>query len=124
MLGKIVLWITAIMFGVYGVACFISPALPADYAGLAMTNADAFAEVGAMYGGLQVGFGLFCALGATRAAFYRPALTLLVLGVGLLAVGRLYSALTAETAVGSYTWSAMAYEFSTAILAGVALKKG
>jgi hypothetical protein len=124
MLGKIVLWITAVMFVVYGVACFISPALPAGYAGLAMTNGDAFAEVGAMYGGLQTGIGLFCALGATRAAFYRPALTLLLLGVGLLAVGRLYSALLAEATVGGYTWSAMAYEFGTAILAGIALKKG
>jgi hypothetical protein len=123
MLGKIVLWISAAMFTAYGIACLISPPLPAGYAGLALTNADAFAEVGAMYGGLQTGFGLFCALGALRAAFYRPALTLLVLCIGLLAVGRLVSALVGEGSVGGYTWGAMAYEFATAILAAIALRR-
>ena len=123
MLGRIVLWISAAMFTAYGIACLISPALPAGYAGLAMTNGDAFAEIGAMYGGLQTGFGLFCALGAVRAAFYRPALTLLVLCIGLLAVGRLVSALVGEGAVGGYTWGAMTYEFATAILAAIALRR-
>jgi hypothetical protein len=122
-LGKIVLWISAVIFTVYGIACFISPDLPAGYAGLAITNADAFAEIGAMYGGLQTGFGLFCALGAIRETFHRPALTLLVLCIGLLAVGRLVSTLVGEGSVGGYTWGAMIYEFGTAILAGIALRK-
>ena len=55
MLGKIILWISAVMFIGYGVACFFSPALPAGYAGLTITSGDAFSEMGAMYGGLQTG---------------------------------------------------------------------
>ena len=57
MLGKIVLWISAITFITYGLAVSFHPELPAGYAGLVMINGDAFAEIGAMYGGLQTGFG-------------------------------------------------------------------
>jgi hypothetical protein len=122
-LGKIILWVSALTFIVYGVACFFSPALPAGYAGLAITNGDAFSEMGAMYGGLQTGFGLFCLLGATRADYYRPALTLLVLCLGLLALGRTYSTITGDAAVGGYTWGAMTFEYATAILAALALRQ-
>jgi hypothetical protein len=122
-LGKIILWISAVIFISYGLMCLFSPQLPAGYAGLAITNGDAFAEIGAMYGGLQTGFGLFCLLGAVKAELYRPALTLLVLVIGSLALGRLYSTLVNGEAVGIYTYGAMAYEFTTAIVAGIALRK-
>ena len=124
MLGRIVLWISAAMFTAYGIACLISPALPAGYAGLAMTNGDAFAEIGAMYGGLQTGFGLFCLIAALKPEHYRSGLLLLVVAIGLLAVGRLYSTLVGTGEVGFYTWGAMSYEFATAIIAGIALRKG
>lgn len=123
MLGKIVLWVSAVMFIAYGIACLISPGIPATYAGLAMNTGDAFAEIGAMYGGLQTGFGVFILLGALRTEFYRPALASLVLMVGFLALARLYSTLTGDAAVGTYTYGAMAYEFTTAILAAIALRK-
>lgn len=123
MLGKIILWISTISFVSYGLACLFSPSLPAGFAGLGILNGDGFAEIGAMYGGLQTGFGLFCLMGALREELYRPALTALGVVIGCLAVGRLYSTLTTTDAVGFYTWGAMAYEFATAILAGIALKQ-
>ena len=123
MLGKIILWISGGVFIAYGLACFFSPALPAGYAGLDMTNGDAFAEIGAMYGGLQAGFGLFCVLAALKPEYTRAGLMLLVICIGLLAVGRLYSTLTGPGDVGFYPWGAMAYEFATATLAAVALRK-
>jgi Domain of unknown function (DUF4345) len=76
-----------------------------------------------MYGGLQTGFGIFCLLGALRKDLYRPALLALVLLVGGLALARLYSTVTSDLPVGSYTYGAMVYEFTTAILAGLALRK-
>ena len=123
MLGKIILWISAIIFISYGLVCLFSPQVPAGYAGLGMTNGDAFAEVGAMYGGLQTGFGLFCLLGALKADLYRPTLAALLLVVGGLALGRLYSTLTGTDPVAVYTWGAMAYESTTAIIAFLALQK-
>ena len=123
MLGKIVLWVSTITFISYGLMCLISPSVPAGYAGLEMISGDGYAEIGAMYGGLQTGFGLFCLLGALRADLYRPALALLVMVIGSLALGRLYSTISSSDPVGGYTYGAMAYEFTTAILAGLALRK-
>ncbi len=123
MLGKVILWISALVFIAYGLMCLLSPALPAGFAGLSMHSGDAFAEVGAMYGGLQTGFGIFCLLGALRNDLYRPALISLVLLVGGLALARLYSTVTSVDPVGGYTYGAMAFEFTTAILAGLALRK-
>lgn len=123
MLGKIILWISAIVFVTYGLACFFAPGLPAGYAGLVLSNGDAYAEIGAMYGGLQTGFGLFCLLAAVKQEYTKAGLVLLVLCIGLLAIGRLFSTMTGTEAVAGYTWGAMAYEFTTAILAAIALRK-
>ena len=122
MLGKIVLWISAVSFIGYGLACLFSPELPAQYAGLGITSGDAYAEIGAMYGGLQTGFGLFCLLATLRPSLFRAGLTLLVLVIGSLALGRLYSTLTASDPVGGYTCGALCFEFAIAILAGIALR--
>lgn len=123
MLGKFVLWFFAIVIIAYGLACLVSPGLPAGYAGLVITNGDALAEMGAMYGGLQTGFGAFCILGAIKAAYYRPALVLLLFCIGGLALARCFWAFTTEDVVSGYTWGAMAFEYTTAILAAVALRR-
>lgn len=59
MLGKFVLWFSAAMFIGYGIVCLISPTTATDYAGLALVTGDGLPEAGAMYGGLQTGFGIF-----------------------------------------------------------------
>ena len=123
MLGKFVLWLSAIVFMAFGLVCLFSPALPANYAGLEFVTGDAMPEIGAMYGGLQTGFGLFCLVAALKPAHYRSGLLLLVVAIGLLAVGRLYSTLVGTSEVGLYTWGAITYEFATAIIALIALRK-
>ncbi len=47
-LGKVILWISAIVFVPYGLLCLFNPALPAGYAGLTMGSGDALVEIGAM----------------------------------------------------------------------------
>lgn len=123
MLGKIVLWLSAAIFGSYGIACLVSPELPAGYAGLAITNGDAFAEMGAMYGGLQTGFGILCLLGAMKAWMYRPALTMIVVMVGGLALTRGFWMLAGAEPVGTYTQGALVFELITTILAAIALRQ-
>jgi len=122
-LGKIILWVSAVVFIAYGLTCFFAPGVPAGYAGLGLTNGDAFAEVGAMYGGLQTGFGLFCLLAAVKPEYHKAGLVLLVMCIGLLALGRVYSTVTGDAPVGAYTWGAMVYEIATAIIAAVALRR-
>jgi hypothetical protein len=122
-LGKVILWFSALVFISYGLACLYSPALPAGYAGLAMTNGDALAEIRAMYGGLQFGFGIFCLLGALRKDFFRPVLASVMLLLGGLALARLYSTATGIDPVTSYTYGALVFECTTAALAALALRK-
>lgn len=122
MLGKFVLFISAVSFISYGIVCLMTPHVPVGYAGLGIASGDGYAEIGAMYGGLQTGFGLVCLLGALRAELFRPVLLVIAVVVGCLALGRLYSTATGELPVGAYTWGAMVYEFATAILAALALR--
>jgi hypothetical protein len=122
-LGKIVLWVSTLTFVSYGLTCLFWPDVPAQYAGLSMTNGDAIAEISAMYGGLQTGLGLFCLLAALNPNFYKTGLVVLVFCIGSLALARLYSTLLITDPVSTYTWGAMTYEFATAILATLALRK-
>ena len=122
MLGKGILWLSAVMFIGYGLLSLFSPATPADFAGLEILNGDGFAEVGAMYGGLQTGLGLYCGFAALNREFYRAGLLLLVFGIGALALARLLSLILSPDAVSAYTWGALGYESITTIIALLALK--
>lgn len=123
MLGKTILGVSSLVFIAYGLVSLISPAVPAGFAGLVMSNGDAFAEIGAMYGGLQTGVGLFCLLALIKAEYYRAGLMLLVIGIGALAIARLLSALLTTDLLTTYTWGALVYELVTVALAGIALRQ-
>jgi|TARA_B110000263_G_C15035669_1_gene386197 hypothetical protein len=119
--GKTVLGVSALVFIGYGLVSLASPGIPAGFAGLVMSNGDALAEIRAMYGGLQTGVGLFCAMALLKPEFYRAGLTLLVLVIGTLALARLTSLLIGPDSVTTYTYGALGYEFTTAVVALVAL---
>lgn len=123
MIGKIILGVSALVFIAYGLVSLFSPAIPAGFAGLVLSNGDAFAEIGAMYGGLQTGVGLFCLLAVLRAEYFRAGLVLLLIGIGALAVARLLSAMLTDDVLSAYTWGALIYEFITVLLAAIALRK-
>jgi len=123
MLGKFILLLSALVFTLYGLVCLFAPEVAAGYAGLEMTNGNAYAEIGAMYGGLQTGMGLFCVIGVVQSRHTRSALLLLALVIGLLAFGRLYSTIFGAGAVTAYTWGAVGYEFFTAVVAAIALRQ-
>ena len=112
------LLVIGLIFIAYGIACALDPALPARLAGLAIVNADGYAELGAMYGGLQTGVGVFLAVAAFRPRLHEAALLLLLLGIGLLAALRAGSTLRADDAATAYTFGALAFE--TLVTAGAA----
>lgn len=109
-MNRIFLLAVALVFIGYGVACALDPTLPARLAGLAILSGDGYAEMSAMYGGLQVGVGLFCVLGSINGALTRPALLLLVLSIGPLAALRAVGALRTEDLISGYTWGALIFE--------------
>ena len=122
MLGKGILWISALLFIGYGLVSFFFPEIPAGLVDLKIPNVDAAAEIRSIYGGLQTGIGLFCLLAAVNSDLYRAGLMLLVLGIGALALGRLYSILTTADSVTAYTNGALLFELTIAVLAAIALK--
>jgi hypothetical protein len=123
LLGKTLLGVSAFVFMGYGLVSLVSPAIPAGFAGLVISNGDAFAEIGAMYGGLQTGLGLFCALALVKPEFYRSGLILLLITIGSLALARLVSVLITTDPVTSYSYGALGYECTTVALALAALVK-
>ena len=123
LLGKTLLGVSAFVFMGYGLVSLVSPAIPAGFAGLVISNGDAFAEIGAMYGGLQTGLGLFCALALVKPEFYRSGLILLLIAIGSLALARLVSVLITTDPVTSYSYGALGYASTTAALALAALVK-
>ena len=127
MFGKTILAISALVFIGYGLVSLISPAIPAGYAGLIIDSGDGYAEITAMYGGLQTGLGLFCAMALLKPDYYRPALMALVFVLGPLALARSFSLLAIPESmsgtVTTYTIGAMAFEYAVVFLAIVALYK-
>ena len=123
LLGRMILSVSALILIAYGLLCLVSPDVPAGYAGLKLSNGDAFAEIGAMYGGLQTGLGLFFMLAVLRTAFCRPALVVLIFAIGSLALGRLVWLMITDEMVTAYTYGALAYELATACLAAIALQR-
>lgn len=115
--------LVGLIFLGYGVACALDPGLAARLAGLEVGNGDGYAELSAMYGGLQTGVGLFIAVAGFQQRLQQPALLLLVLGIGFLAAMRGLGALRTEEVITAYTWSALAFEtFVTAGAAAFLLK--
>jgi hypothetical protein len=123
MLGKTILWISALVFITYGLISLISPSVPAGFAGIIMSNGNAYAEISSMYGGLQTGIGVFCLLAAIKSDYYRGGLAVLAIGIGALALARLTGLLFTPEAVTAYTYGALGYEFVTATLATIAWRQ-
>ncbi|MAY54617.1 MAG: hypothetical protein CMQ46_08880 [Gammaproteobacteria bacterium] len=121
--GKFILALSSLVFIAYGTVSLINPEVPAGFAGLVLTNGNAYAEIGSMYGGLQTGIGLYCLLALFSSEYYRGGLAVLVIGIGMLAIARLISALTTSDPLTMYTWGALMYEAVTVVIATVALRQ-
>ena len=141
MYPKILLVLAGAVFLAYGVVCWVNPELPAEYAGLFIATHNGYAEIAAMYGGLQSSFGAILIVSAFLKGYLRPGLWLILICIGTLAAARASVALSgldssfqvANSSLGidvsssftSYTWGALAFEVFLAVWAGLALlKKG
>lgn len=141
MFAQLLLGLSGAVFMIYGIFCWIDPELPAEYAGLFIATHNGYAEIAAMYGGLQTGFGMILAASALLKPYRRPGLWLMLICIGFLAAARGSVALSdldssfqvANSSLGidmsssftSYTWGALAFETALTVMAGIALlRKG
>jgi len=84
-LPQIVLWISALGFGYFGVVFLLDPAGYASKVDLVAATPSARAEVRAMYGGLELALAVFLATCAQRPEWWR--LGLLLSAVAFLGLG-------------------------------------
>ena len=93
----------------YALYCAVVTFYLGEVAGVVGSNPTGVTEIRSMYGGLQAGIGVFCALALLKPAFVRPALLMLCFLTGGLAVVRTLGLLLDASASG-YTLGALGFE--------------
>jgi len=88
---RVVLAGSALVFGVIGVAFVVAPHALAPAVDIELTSVTADNDFRAVYGGVPAGLAVFLVMGLRRPTFTRPALWVVALTLGGLAVGRLWS---------------------------------
>jgi hypothetical protein len=86
-LARFSLALTALVFGGFGLTLLVFPTVLTG-AGVALTTAEARAEIRAFYGGLELGLAHFFALAALRPGWFRPGLVAQAASLGGAALGR------------------------------------
>lgn len=136
-LPNLLLLFTGVVFFGYGIICWIDPELPAQYAGLFIATHNGYAEMAAVYGGLQTTLGAVFMASSFLKGYLRPGLWLLFIVVGGIAAARGSVALSdldssfqvagetlgmaMSSSFTAYTWGALAFESLVTLLAGIAL---
>ena len=72
----------ALFFLAYGIVCWVDPEIPAKQAGLFIATHNGYAEMAAMYGGLQGSFGAILIASAFIKGYVRPGLWLILICIG------------------------------------------
>ena len=72
MYPKVLLALSGIIFLAYGIVCWVDPEIPAKQAGLFIATHNGYAEMAAMYGGLQGSFGAILIASAFIKGYVRP----------------------------------------------------
>jgi len=121
-MGRIVLWILGIFWALLGGVGLLAPAVFVAPVGIELGTADATAEARAMYGGAQIGIGLFLVYCARAEERVRTGLVGLALLAGCLAAGRGVGILAAGSRSGVML-VALAIEVGMFALAAIALAR-
>lgn len=89
-LAGALLWLNALVFAGFGIACVIAPAAVAQWStGAVPGSPSALIDMRAVYGGMMIGFGLWLGLCATRPSVWRLGMQAALLVVLGMALGRL-----------------------------------
>jgi hypothetical protein len=116
--GKLAIGMTAAAFLGFGTISMFKPEVLRKV-GVRATNATGRTELRAMYGGMELGFGVFFAMAARRPDWRRPALTAIACAVGALGVTRIATSIAEGADPMSYALAGP--EIAASSLAVVAL---
>ena len=92
--ARVILLISALTFGIYGLICLADPSIVTGFAGIEPAGAPGWTELRAMYGGLEAAFGFFLLIAFLRQELEWPGLLALAILTAGLASGRIVGLLT------------------------------
>lgn len=121
MFARVLLWIDALVFMGLGVWLCVDPVESLRGVHVTASAPAGVTELRAMYGGLELGVGLFLAMTAMRPRWRDAGLWLGLLSIGGLGVVRTLSALLAASS--PMLWSFVALELTTTALHAVAIAR-
>ncbi len=116
--GKVAIGITAAAFTGFGTALLVKPEILKKI-GIRASGANGRTELRAMYGGMELGFGMFFAMAVLKPEWRRPALAAILLGIGGLGATRIATAISEHADPISYLMAGP--EVAAAAMAGIAL---
>ena len=120
--ARIFLWFFGLVSMTFGIICFVNPGFLDAFAGVAATSTTGTIELRAMYGGMQIAFGILAFLGALRPPFTRAALLATAILCAGLGSARLLGAIAAFE-VSSYTWGGLVFEIGSTAIAALCLRR-
>ena len=137
MFGQLLLGVTGAIFFGLGVISVYDPEIPASWSGIFIASQDAYAEIAAMYCGMEIAVGSILLASAVIKEYLKAGLWLLFVIIFYIGAARAFTVIreldsTVEVAgsqVGiemtssftSYTWGVLTFEIVVAILALIAL---
>jgi len=116
--GKLAISITAAAFAGFGTALIVKPEILGKI-GIRARGANARTELRAMYGGMEIGFGVFFGIALQKPEWRTPALTAIACGIGALGVTRIATAIAEQADPISYLMAGP--EIAASTMAAVAL---
>lgn len=117
----VILLLNAAAFGFFGLKWLFSPAAMAGPLGILLTNADAVTDAQAVYGGLELGLGIFLAYCASKPAHRQIGLLAATLALGGLGLSRLAGVAMVPGQVTGATLQLLSTDLFGAVLNGVFL---
>ncbi|WOR14225.1 DUF4345 family protein [Hyphomonas sp. FCG-A18] len=116
MMARIFLLITALMYFAFGLWSITDPAGMTSRLGVEVGGVSGLFEMRGIYGGVSLGAGIFCLLGAMRAKLSFAALCFVATYMGGYMIGRVASLIAGDSAQPS-SWMFAGYELVMGLIA-------
>ncbi len=129
-ISKLLVFISAVVWIIWGAYCFIEPTFLGPMMGYGFDHWSPKVEARAMYGGLEIGLGIYAVMGLVKPKEYlRPNLWCWLLVFGGLVIGRITGlaqwggtwAVTSDLPAGLNAGALWVYELPSAILCAIGL---